>query len=456
MSSIIRPPQTELSLLRMHAGQLDAYKKLLPYRFKIIRCGRRWGKTDYAKAWIAQGILQGEECAWFAPQNRTWSEVFLEIGNMLRELLDTSSRGAAVMRFITGGRLDFWTLENMIAGRGRRYHRVVIDEAAFAKDGDNKTAGSMMELWEKAIKPTLLDFGGHALVCSNSAGKNIDNFFYNICTDPQYGFHEYHARTMDNPILPKRLPGEAAGAWMERRDQVLSDLIGENDPRVYAQEYLAQFVDWAGVGFFSPDKWMQNGLPVGAPQHCDGVFAVIDTAIKTGYEHDGTAVVYYATHRNNPQWGLTILDWDIQKIEGAMLEHWLPSVYGVLEGFARQCGARNGSLGVYIEDKGSGTVLLQQARRRNLQAHAIDTALTSMGKDERALSVSGYHYRGLCKITEAAFNKVTTYNRRTLNHFTEQVNSFRMADKNASKREDDLTDAYTYGLSISLGDREGW
>jgi hypothetical protein len=93
------------------------------------------------------------------------------------------------MRFITGGRLDFWTLENPIAGRGHRYHRVVIDEAAFAKDGDNKTDGSMMELWEKAIKPTLYDYCGQAFVCSNSAGKKADNFFYNICTDPQYGFH---------------------------------------------------------------------------------------------------------------------------------------------------------------------------------------------------------------------------------------------------------------------------
>jgi hypothetical protein len=64
-----------------------------------------------------------------------------------------------------------------------------------------------------------------------------------------------------------------------------------------------------------------------------------------------------------------------------------------------------------------------------------------MGKDERALSGAGYHYSGLCKITAAAFNEVTTYNRGTLNHFTEQVSSFRMADKDAS--DDDLVDAYT-------------
>jgi hypothetical protein len=456
MPSNNRPAETVLSLGTMHTGQVAAFRTLLPHRFKVLRCGRRFGKTDFAKMWIAQGLIQGEECAWFAPQHRTWSEVYPEMAALLRPILDASSKGAAVMRFVTGGRLDFWTLENAIAGRGRRYHRIVVDEAAFAKDGDNKTDASMMELWEKAIKPTLYDYSGQALICSNSAGKKSDNFFYNICTDPQYGFHEYHATTLDNPTLPKRMPGEDAQAWIARRQKILADLKTENDPLVYAQEYLAEFVNWAGVAFFSPDKWMQNGMPVAAPQHCDGVFAVIDTAIKTGYEHDGTAVIYYAINSSNPQWKLTILDWDIQKIEGASLEHWLPSVYQVLDGFAKQCGARSGSIGVCIEDKGSGTVLLQQARRRGWKAHAIDTALTSMGKDERALSVSGYHFRGLCKITDAAFNKVTNYNRRTLNHFIEQVTSFRMADKDASKREDDLLDAYTYGLSIALGDRDGW
>jgi len=155
MSSLTRSAGTRLSLGTMHAGQVAAYRALLTHRFKVLRCGRRFGKTQFAKMWIGQGLVQGQECAWFAPQHRTWSEVYPEMGNLLRPILDTSSKGSAVMRFITSGRLDFWTLENPIAGRGRRYHRVVIDEAAFAKDGDNKTDGSMMELWEKAIKPTL-------------------------------------------------------------------------------------------------------------------------------------------------------------------------------------------------------------------------------------------------------------------------------------------------------------
>jgi hypothetical protein len=123
--------------------------------------------------------------------------------------LKDRSKSSGVLRLITGGRLDFWTLENAIAGRGRRYRRVVFDEAAFAKDGEANVDGSMMDIWEKSIKPTLFDHGGEVLACSNSAGKNPDNFFYNICTDPRHGFKEFHATTMDNPTLPKRSLSES-------------------------------------------------------------------------------------------------------------------------------------------------------------------------------------------------------------------------------------------------------
>lgn len=180
-------------------------------------------------------------------------------------MLDTNSKTAAVMRMRTGGRLDFWTLENPIAGRGRRYHRIVIDEAAFAKDGDNKIDGSMMSIWEKSIKPTLYDYGGEALICSNSAGKNPDNFFYNICTDPQYGFQGFQATTLENPLLPKRRQDESLETWQARRTQFQADLIRDNDPLVYAQEYLAQFVDWSGVAFFSRDKLLLQGNPIPYP-----------------------------------------------------------------------------------------------------------------------------------------------------------------------------------------------
>src|SRR5262249_19540795 len=228
----------------------------------------------------------------------------------LQPILDTSSKGAAVMRLRTGGRLDFWSLENPIAGRGRRYHRIVVDEAAFAKDGDNKNDGSVMGIWGKAIKPTLYDYGGEALICSNSAGKNPDNFFYNICTDPKYGYHEFHSTTLDNPLLPKRYQNETLADWQARRTQFQADLLKGNDPLVYAQEYLAKFVDWSGVAFFSREKLLDQNQPVPYPSTCDGVFAVIDTASKTGTDNDATAVTFFALDGNSGRFPLLILDWD--------------------------------------------------------------------------------------------------------------------------------------------------
>jgi len=452
-----RPGSTraEITLGTLHAGQAKAYWALQRHRFKALRCGRRFGKTDFAKIWITQGLVQGRECAWFAPQHMTWSEVYSDLADTLQPILEKSSKAEAVMRLRTGGRLDLWSLENPIAGRGRRYHRVAIDEAAFAKNGDNKVDGTMMSLWEKAIKPTLYDYGGEALVCSNSAGKNPDNFFYNICTDPKYGFREFHATTMDNPLLPKRLQNESLDAWRARRAQYQADLIKDNDPLVYQQEYLAEFVDWSGVAFFSREKLLDQGQPVPYPRTCESVFAVIDTASKTGTDNDATAVTYFALNRRLGHFPLVILDWDITQIEGAILETWLPSVFQRLEELARLCRARMGAVGAFIEDKNSGTILLQQAQRREMLVHAIDSKLTAMGKDERAINVSGYVHRGEVKYSDYAFAKTSIYKQKSRNHLLDQVESFRVGDKK-SDREDDALDTFCYGIAIALGNPEGF
>jgi hypothetical protein len=330
----------------------------------------------------------------------------------------------------------------------------VIDEAAFAKDGDNRSDDSMMALWEKGIKPTLFDYGGEALVCSNSAGRNPDNFFYNICADPQYGFHEFHATTLDNPVLPKRAASESIEHWLARRARFHGDLRRDNDPLVYAQEYMAQFVDWSGVAFFSREKLLVESQPLPIPARCDTVFAVIDTASKTGTDNDATAVTFFAYDKGG-KIPLLILDWDITQIEGAMLETWLPQVFGRLEELARLCCARRGSIGALIEDKNSGTILLQQALRRQMPAQAIDSKLTAMGKDERAISVSGYVHRELVKYTDRAFEKTVTYKRHSRNHLLDQVESFRIGDRD-SDREDDLLDTFCYGIAVALGNSEGF
>ena len=55
-------------------------------------------------------------------------------------------------------------------------------------------------------------------------------------------------------FLPKRAGNESVEDWRARRAQFREDLRKDNDPLVYAQEYLAEFVDWSGVAFFSREK----------------------------------------------------------------------------------------------------------------------------------------------------------------------------------------------------------
>src|SRR3974390_1740731 len=149
-------------------------------------------------------------------------------------------------------------------------------------------------MWNNVIKPTLADHAGEALVCSNAAGKDPDNLLFSLCDDKSQSFHQYHAKTTDNPLLPLRHENETLEAWNVRRAHFEAELIEQNDPRVYAQEYMAEFVDWRGIGFFVRDNMLLDGRPAPYPVGCDYVFATIDTAVKTGSEHDGTAVVYFA------------------------------------------------------------------------------------------------------------------------------------------------------------------
>jgi hypothetical protein len=76
-----------------------------------------------------------------------------------------------------------------------------------------------------------------------------------------------------------------------------------------------------------------------------------------------------------------------------------------------------------------------------MSAQSIDSKLTAMGKDERAISVSGYVHRGEVKYSEHAFNKTSIYKRKSRNHLLDQVESFRIGDKD-SDREDDLLDTF--------------
>jgi len=425
-----------VTLPTLHSGQMGAYNlrdaEGKSARFKAIRCGRRWGKSKLAQTTAADRILRGQIVGYFTPAYKYQTEIYDELLELLRPVVKTSSKTEGLIRCITGGRIEFWTLENDSAGRSRKYHHVFIDEAAFTKP-------NMMDIWNRAIQPTLLDFQGSATALSNANGVDPDNFFWRICNEPEHGFTEFHAPTSSNPYMPQ---------------SELIRLQAERPPLVWKQEYLAEFVDWSGSQFFSLDSLLHEGQPVEYPTQSAAVFAVVDSATKTGRENDGTAVIYCARSIIGSKHELVILDYDIQQIEGALLEHWLPSVFARCEELANTCRAQMGSLGVWIEDKASGMVLLQQGARRGWPTHSIESKLTSLGKAERAISVSGYVYQGKVKLSRHAYEKTVVYKGATRNHLMQQVLTFTIGIKDQG--EDDLLDAFCYSIAIALGNNDGY
>jgi len=62
----------------------------------------------------------------------------------------------------------------------------------------------------------------------------------------------------------------------------------------------------------------------------------------------------------------------------------------------------------------------------------------------------------MIKITDYAFDKTMTFKNASRNHFLTQVTGFRIGDKDAYKRADDLLDAFVYSLAIGVGDKYGY
>ena len=420
-------------LPELHTGQ----SRLLQHqrRLNAVRCGRRWGKTKFLE-WLAEkNAANGLSVGIFAPEYKQLAEPWDHIREVLDPIVAGANRNDGTIKIKGGGKIDFWAVnDNDLAGRGREYDLVLGDEMGFTK------TPQMLDIWFKSIKPTMLTTKGVAWMFSTPNGLDPENFFYSACQNREFGFQEFHAPTSTNPYV------DAIELERERL---------RNHPLVFRQEYLAEFIDWSGVAFFATEKMLIDGQAVQYPEKCDGVFAVIDTAIKGGREHDGTAVIYCAVnqHFGTP---LVILDWDIVQIDGASLELWMPSVFSRLDELATATGARHGVIGTWVEDAAAGTILLQQGVNLGWNIHRIDSKLTALGKDERAISVSGYFHQEKMKISGYANDKQLSFKGSTRNHLLTQLAQFRIGDKDAHKRSDDLLDCAVYAMAIALGNKGGF
>lgn len=418
------------------AGEVETWDLSLADNHNFIADGLVTHNTKMIISMGSDAAIRGKRVGIFAPEHKQLAEPYDEILSILKPISSGSNKSDGFIKTNTSGKVDFWRLiDNELAGRGREYDLVLIDEAAFTKNGQ------MIDIWNKSIVPTTATKpNAEYWVFSTPNGDDPENFFWKVCNDPAMEFEQFHAPSTTNPMVSQE--------WLDGEKRRLH-------PLAWQQEVEAEFVSWAGIAFFDPEKWLEDNAPVPWPARCDSVFCVIDSATKTGTKNDSTAVVFFARNQYTG-YKLVVLDYDLVQIEGALLETWLPVVLQRLEDMAAKCGARMGSLGAFIEDKASGEILLQQARRRGLKATPIDGRLTALGKDERAISVSGYHYRGDVKMSDVAYNNVFVHKGVSRNHLISQVTSFRVGDPDAAKRSDDALDGYTYGLSLALGDGDGF
>lgn len=212
----------------LHAGQVKILTEA--QRFNTVACGRRFGKTTlglaiayYGAPHAPGGLGRGFDVGWFAPSYKLLDEAWRGAKGFLRTLITRTDSQQHRMELSSGAAFDFWTLEDANAGRGRKYGMVIVDEAAMARH--------LEEAWTAAIRPTLTDQAGAAWFFSTPKGRN---YFWQLTqkADPEWKAH--HAPSSANPHLPPAEIDAARNSLPER---------------VFAQEYLAQFLDDAGGVF---------------------------------------------------------------------------------------------------------------------------------------------------------------------------------------------------------------
>jgi len=206
--------QVEVRLHKRHVGQQRIVEN--PARFKVVMCGRRFGKTALGIREACDVAIAGHPVGWFAPTYKYVLEVWRELLQRLQPIIARSNDQERRIELVTGGVIEMWTLDTPDPGLGRKYKLAVIDEAGIVPD--------LLMIWQRAIRPTLVDLSGHGLFLGTPRGRRHGFMvLFNRGNDPHDpDWASFRAKTLDNPYIP---PEEVEAA---RR---------ELPPEVFAQEF---------------------------------------------------------------------------------------------------------------------------------------------------------------------------------------------------------------------------
>lgn len=236
------PKKIRVRLYTPHKGQRRIHNN--KKRFRVVACGRRYGKTLMACNEIVRFALEhpNSNNAWVAPWFRQSKIAYRLIRRALAksgsELITHKSDSELRIELVNGSVIKFFSAENHDAIRGDGYHFIVIDEAGDAlKDP---------KVWTDTIRPALSDTNGRALIIGTPKGRNLFFQLFARGNDPEYpDWASFTAPTSDNPFIPA---AEIAAAKSELPEDT------------YQQEYLAVFLEESAGVFRGIEACIQGLL----------------------------------------------------------------------------------------------------------------------------------------------------------------------------------------------------
>ena len=239
-----------IRLPRLHAAQ--AQIRAERRRFNVVALGRRAGKSKLAQDLLVDCALERRPGGYFAPTYKLLEEFWRELKVVLAEVIADKSEQEHRLRVMGGGTIECWSMDTGDPARGRKYKRIVVDEAAMVP--------SLLDIWNQALRPTLADFQGEAWFMSTPRGLNDFYVLYQRGLDELES--DWMAWQMPTSVNPYILGDELAAAKREMPE------------RDYAQEFEARFLQLEGAGVFRGVGAVSRLKPAGPTRGHVHVFGV--------------------------------------------------------------------------------------------------------------------------------------------------------------------------------------
>ena len=227
-SSLTVAEPLKIKLPALHPGQQLVHNS--PARFKVVVCGRRFGKTTYGiQKCVAEVLTTGGIYWWIGPTYSVstlgWKMLKVVINQLRDAGIDIKTTEDDYTAVFSKGVICMKSGDNPDLLRGEKLSGVVFDEMAQHKEIS----------WIEAIRPSLSDTRGWALFIGTPKGKNWVYHLYNRAgIEPNWA--AFQLPTSVNPYIPKE-EIEAARREYESKGQ-LSIFLQEYEADFGASQYL--------------------------------------------------------------------------------------------------------------------------------------------------------------------------------------------------------------------------